>query len=195
MQRNRLKLIIIFAVFLGPLAAAFVWYYGLGAALAPHSRTNHAHLLTPSVVVAEFTNPGANLGAQVNRQALKQKWHVIHVLTETCDTACRQALYHTRQARLALGKDANRVRRIFISPSHAMLTRLATDHPDSLRLLAAANGLEKQLNVIIQTGRRDANDAFLIDPLGNIMMRIPAELAPRLLLKDLKHLLRVSRVG
>ena len=38
-------------------------------------------------------------------------------------------------------------------------------------------------------------DAVLIDPLGNLMMVVPLDLDPRLLLKDLKKLLKLSRIG
>lgn len=199
MNHSQLKLVIVLAVFLGPLLASFVWYYGLDAALAPQSRTNHATLLTPPITVTAFTNPNINpkagIGTQVNLPILKQKWNVIHVLTETCGPACQQSLYHSRQARLALGKDASRVQRVLISPNREVLTRLASLHPDSLCLLESQNGIEKQLQPILQNHRLGDHTALLVDPLGNVMMFIPSELDPRLLLKDLKHLLRVSRIG
>jgi len=39
------------------------------------------------------------------------------------------------------------------------------------------------------------NAIYLVDPLGNLMMRFPPDLEPKSLLKDLKHLLKVSRIG
>ena len=40
------------------------------------------------------------------------------------------------------------------------------------------------------------NDAiYLIDPFGNLMMRFSPELSPKSMLKDVKHLLKVSRIG
>ena len=39
------------------------------------------------------------------------------------------------------------------------------------------------------------NAIYLIDPFGNIMLRFPPDLKPNSMLKDIKHLLKVSRIG
>lgn len=203
MNRGRLKLAVIFAVFLGPLLAAFGWYYGLGGAAATRATTNHAPLISPPVALRAFSNPAAgdaggtpfDLGAPFDLNALKRRWHVVHLLPDPCAASCRRALYNTRQARLALGRDAPRVRRILLGASRAQLAPLAADHPDSTRLLEAADGLENQLAPIRRRHNLGAADALLIDPLGNVMMAIPAALDPRDLLKDLKKLMKLSRIG
>ncbi|MDD9884319.1 MAG: hypothetical protein OXU62_07290 [Gammaproteobacteria bacterium] len=203
MNRGRLKLALIFAAFLGPLLAAFAWYYGGGDAAATRATTNHAPLLAPPLALRGFANPAADGGdggdgaqfAQFNLDALKRRWTVVHLLPESCAAECRAALYNTRQARLALGRDAPRVRRVFIAAGRAQLASLAAAHPDATRLLRAANGLENQLIPLRRRRNLNPADALLIDPLGNVMLVIPATLDPRLLLKDLKKLLKLSRVG
>jgi len=206
MNRGRLKLALIFAAFLGPLLAAFAWYYGGGDAPATRATTNHAPLLAPPLALRGFANPaadggdGADAGASApafafNLDALKRRWTVVHLLPESCAAGCRAALYNTRQARLALGRDAPRVRRVFIAAGRAQLASLAAAHPDATRLLRAANGLENQLIPLRRRRNLNPADALLIDPLGNVMLVIPATLDPRLLLKDLKKLLKLSRVG
>ena len=197
MKRGRSKLLIIFAVFLGPLLGAFVWYYGFSGAFAPRGATNHAPLVSPVIPLAPFSNPGLDGldGVPFTAESLKHRWNVVHLLAAHCDEACQQALYHTRQTRLALGKDANRLQRILLSPSRDLLKRLAAAHPDAIRLLLSETGLENQLAPIAKRRNLGANDALLIDPLGNLMMMLPANLAPALLLKDLKHLLKISRIG
>jgi len=195
MNRGRLKLTVIFAVFLGPLLAAFGWYYGLGGAAATRATTNHAPLISPPLALAAFSNPAADGGAPFNLDSLKRRWTVVHLLPASCATRCLQALYNTRQARLALGRDAPRVRRIVLGTGRAQLAPLAADHPDSTRLLYAEGGLEEQLAPIRRRRDLGAADALLIDPLGNVMMAIPAALDPRLLLKDLKKLMKLSRIG
>ncbi|MGR3913234.1 MAG: hypothetical protein OD918_01705 [Gammaproteobacteria bacterium] len=192
----RIKLVILFAAFLGPLLASFVWYYALDASRAPRARANHAPLVSPAIALTHFSNATAD-GAHFDRAMLLHKWNLLHMLPARCDSNCEKALYHTRQTRLALGRNAPRLRRILLSPSRALLDRLAAAHPDALRILQARHGggIEKQLAPIVQSHARGGNDALLIDPLGNVMMRIPAGIDPRLLLKDLKKLLRLSRVG
>lgn len=194
MNRGRLKLVIIFAAFLAPLLASFIWYYGFGGAFAPRAGGNHAPLLSPPAALTAFANR-ADDGEKFDLNALKRRWSVVHLLAGDCAEDCRQSLYNTRQARLALGKDAPRLRRILLAADRRLLQELATPHPDTTRLLPADNGLETQLAPLIRQHRLAPNDALLIDPLGNIMMTIPATLDPALLLKDLKKLLKLSRIG
>lgn len=199
MSRGRLKLVIIFAVFLGPLLAAFLWYYGLGGAHALRATTNHAPLISPVIPLQAFSNARID-GARFTRDSLTHRWSVIHTLAEHCDRRCEKSLYHTRQTRLALGRDTSRVQRILLSPNHDLLNRLATNHPDAIRLLSGAlnpppGGLEHQLRPVRSRHNLGAGDALLVDPLGNLMMIIPAKLDPGLLLKDWKRLLRLSRIG
>ena len=197
MNRARLKLILILAAFLGPLLAAFLWYYGLGAASAPREMSNHAPLLQPPIPLTPFTNPRADGSANFALTDLKGKWSILHPLTHHCTATCQQSLYHTRQTRLALGRRANRIRRILISPNRDLLNSLAAEHPDAVRLLHTGDGtgLAGQLIPLRERGRIGEDDAVLVDPLGNVMMVVPEELDPRLLLKDLKKLLKLSRIG
>ena len=148
MKRGRLKLVVIFAVFLGPLLAAFVWYYGLGGVFALRGSTNNAPLISPVIALKPFSNAEIN-GAPFTAESLKHRWSVIHTVAERCDRHCEKSLYNTRQTRLALGKDANRLRRILLGPNREVLNRLAADHPDAVRLLESGDdsrsGLENQL--------------------------------------------------
>jgi hypothetical protein len=41
----------------------------------------------------------------------------------------------------------------------------------------------------------DRAHIYLVDPLGNVMMRFPAGAEPRRMLKDLDRLLKASQVG
>lgn len=204
MRHHRVKLAIVFAMFLAPLVGAFVWYYGLGAAKVAEGRANHGRLLAPAVALRAFTNFGAESAAPIGLEGLQGKWSVVHILRGDCDEGCLRVLYHSRQVRIALGRNANRVRRVFIGGNRGQLMGLAGEHSDALRWLVGEDGVEKQLWEILwmegeegEEGRQDGVgvDTLLVDPLGNVMMIIPSGLEPRLLLKDLKHLLRVSRIG
>ncbi len=201
MNHSRIKLVIIFAMFLGPLLAAFVWYYGFGGAFAPRAGANHASLIAPLIPLHAFSNTTMD-GAPFTIQSLKHRWSIIHRLPAQCARPCEKSLYNTRQTRLAMGKDANRIQRIVLSPNQALLNRIQNDHPDAIRLEQSAadsssdaHRLENQLAPLIQRHNIGVHDALLVDPLGNLMMIIPADLAPGLLLKDLKRLLKFSRIG
>ena len=149
---SRGKLIAVSALFLGPLIAALVWYYGLNAGNAPLGEANHAPLITPPVPLENFENP-IYAGGSVSGTGLPRKWRIVHILGDGCGEACGKALYNTRQVRLAVGKDAGRVQRLIVAGSMQVAQEIADNHPD-----AALPG----------TGRKRHRDA---DPAGETALR------------------------
>lgn len=52
------------------------------------------------------------------------------------------------------------------------------------------------VSVVDTTGIQNAVDAiWIVDPLGNVVLRFDPEINPTLILKDLKKLLKLSKVG
>ncbi len=191
---SRLKLVLVISVFLGPLLASFIWYYGLDASRAPAGQSNHAPLIQPAVPLEAFEN--MRYGQHpVNLESLKKFWTVVHLVKQPCGDTCRKSIYNTRQTRIAVGKDGNRIQRYLILQDRDLLDRLQSEHGDANFLIESDQGLENQIRSLFSKNGIGADDAILIDPLGNAMMVIPANLDPRLLLKDLKKLLKISRIG
>ena len=197
--RSRLKLICIFSLFLGPLLVAFFWYYGLGAILLPKGKSNHAPLINPVVTLTPFENSLFNHGrissGRISLESLKHKWTIVHLLNSNCEAQCQKSLYNTRQTRIALGKDAARVQRYVVINDSVLANEIQQRHADVVLVNQSGEGLQKQLQRIIEQHNISSDDALLVDPVGNVMMVIPVDLDPRLLLKDLKKLLKVSRIG
>ncbi len=191
---SRLKLILVISVFLGPLLASFIWYYGFDASQAPAGQSNHAPLIQPAIPLATFENRTHDQ-QPADLESLGKFWTVVHLVRQPCGDACRKSLYNTRQTRLAVGKDGNRIQRYLIVPGPNLLEPLQSEHGDARFLMESDQGLENQLRAIFSENGIGEDDAILIDPLGNVMMVIPADLEPRLLLKDLKKLLKISRIG
>ncbi len=191
---SRLKLVLVISVFLGPMLAAFIWYYGFDASQAPAGKSNHALLIQPAVPLGAFENMRYGQDP-VNQDSLKRFWTVVHLVKQPCDEVCQKSIYNTRQTRIAVGKDSGRVQRYLILQNRDLLDWLQTRHGDASFLIDSGQGLEDQIRSIVRKNSLGANDAILIDPLGNAMMAIPADLDPRLFLKDLKKLLKVSRIG
>ncbi len=191
---SRLKLILVISVFLGPLLASFIWYYGFDASQAPAGQSNHAPLVQPAVPLEAFENMRYEQHP-ANLESLKKFWTVVHLVRQPCGDVCRKSLYNTRQTRIAAGKDGNRIQRYLILEDPDLLNGLRNEHADASFLIDSGQGLEKQVRSIFKENGISGGDAILIDPLGNAMMVIPADLDPRLLLKDLKKLLKISRIG
>lgn len=190
---SRTKAAILAMLFLGPLLGAFIWYYGLGARLIP-GQINNAPLVDPPVTLSEFQNSEYE-GTTVTLSDLRRKWTIIHIIDGRCDQACQTFLYNTRQVRLAVGKDAHRISRMILLESADAVQSIRQEHPDAWLIMVADNGIEEQLLPIIEQFDQSSNRALLIDPLGNVMMAIPDDLSPKLMLKDFKKLLKLSRIG
>ena len=201
---SRIKLILIILLFAGPLFVAFLSYYGNGLDFSFRGQSNNAPLVTPAVALEDFSNETL-AGERANRDTLGRKWTIVHVVSGQCDDACKQALYQTRQTRLAVGKDIKRIQRYIVvrewdavgssADPNSLVGQIQTNHPDALVLKASESGIENQVAAQLAVLESGKYDAVLIDPLGNLMMIVPLDLDPRLLLKDLKKLLKLSRIG
>lgn len=183
-RKSRLQLALIALVFLGPLAIA-AWLYSQGR--APSGHTNHGDLLEP------FVNVGDDLSAIRSGAAGRSHWLLIYSEAGSCNETCRDALYTTRQVRLMLGKEMNRVRRVFLHGGSLPDTVfLAEEHPG---LITTEDG---RLNSLLQNKRPAGSPTggyFLIDPHGNLVMYFRPDLDPSDIVDDMKHLLRLSRIG
>lgn len=185
-KRSRLQLALIAVVFLGPLVAA-AWLYNQGESHTPSGRTNHGELLEPFVSVSDHLSALAVAGQQ------GRSWLLIYANDARCDDPCRRMLYTYRQVRLMLGKEMDRVRRVFLHgdslPDTVFLTK---EHPGLITI--EDSSLSRLLNNK-RPAELPAGGYFLIDPLGNLVMYFQPDLDPAKMVDDIKHLLRLSRIG
>ena len=116
-------------------------------------------------------------------------------MTGDCsDQPCQRSLYYSRQVRLAMGKDAQRVKRVLLQERpHVFDARFLAAHPDLL--VAVGPDLIRQIRSAVAGMAPLERPIYVVDPLLNLMMRFPADLDPHLTIKDLKKLLKVSQVG
>ncbi len=184
---------ILIMLFLGPLFGAFLWYYGLNAKLIP-DQINNSPLVDPPITLEEFANPKHG-DVPFTLADLKRKWTIVHIVGEACNEGCETFLYNTRQVRLATGRDAHRIARLIMIEDFESVDWFQLEHPDAILVMDTEKGIEDQLQAVFKTLEPGSKHALLIDPLGNVMMAIPSDLPPKLLLKDLKKLLKLSRIG
>jgi cytochrome oxidase Cu insertion factor (SCO1/SenC/PrrC family) len=196
-KKSRLKIIAVFSIFLGPLLLAFVWLQLVknDASLGTSSK---GQLISPAVPITAFNLKEPMVG-EFTAESLTKVWSMVYLLNGTCTQVCEQNLYHMRQIRLSLVQNMDRVQRVLVtSEEHVLAAALLEQHIGLRAVTGNTDELEALANQISEaesslTASQDA--LYLIDPLGNIMMRFPADLNPKLILKDIKHLLKVSRIG
>jgi cytochrome oxidase Cu insertion factor (SCO1/SenC/PrrC family) len=178
-------------LFVLPLAIAFFTYYG--TAWRPAGHVNHGTLISPARPLPAVALPQVSLGAPA-ATPWRGKWSLVYVGDGACDSACRQALYLMRQTRLALNTDMTRIARVFLVSGGCCAGEfLAREHAGLIVLDASTADGQVLLREFPASER--AHTLFIVDPLGNLMMRYDARENPRGLLEDLKKLLRLSQIG
>ena len=126
--------------------------------------------------------------------ALQGQWLLLGVSDPVCGDACMRRLYLQRQLRETLGREKARVDKVWLIPDDAaprpeVLQALAPgDSTTVLRTTTA--GLAQWLTPA--SGRRLDEHLYLVDPMGQWMMRTPVDPDPAKLKKDIERLLRAS---
>ncbi|MFQ5661272.1 MAG: SCO family protein [Gammaproteobacteria bacterium] len=136
----------------------------------------------------------------IKDQKLYGKWSLMYLHKGgDCSRECAQNLYRMRQLWLATGKFAHRVQRVMIifGPNTAVLSaRQLKQYRGQLLLLGdIQDNLLDTFKLSDDDQPLNAGRLYLVDPLGNLMMSYPPATDPRGIIKDLKRLLRYSRIG
>lgn len=189
-RRGRRVLLLLAALFLLPVAVAFTLYYG--NVWRPEGSASKGELISPArpLQVAGLRHPD---GTPIDGELLMGKWSLIYIGDGACDDACRQALVFGRQSRLALNNEMTRVQRVFLATGHCCAgDYFATEHPGLAALDASAPEAQA---LLAQFPGEQARSLYIVDPLGNLMMRHDADQTTKGLLSDLKKLLKLSHIG
>jgi hypothetical protein len=193
-RRQRRVLIGLALLFFAPLALAFYLYYGHGA-WHPGARVNTGELVQPPRPLPALPLPLWGAGS-TPANFLKGKWTFLYVAHGACAQVCRSNLYETRQVRVALDRDMNRVQRVFIAAEDCCdLKALREQHPD-LTTVRSGSEVAPLLAIVNQGGAANTEDRiYIVDPLGNLMMSYAPNARPKGMLEDMKRLLRLSSIG
>ncbi len=185
-RSGRIKMLLVLLVCAAPIIASYVSYYFL----RPDGRTNYGVLLE---VKPLSTAPLALLdGKPFAMSEFKGKWVLVTVDGGACSEACIKKLYAMRQVRLAAGKEKDRVERAWLVNDSAALSTMTMREYDGTRMLRAEGAaVLKELPAL----QRLEDHIYLIDPLGNLVLRFPRDADPARMKKDLDRLLKYSRIG
>jgi len=122
---------------------------------------------------------------------LRGKWVLLTVDSGKCDEQCRKKLYYMRQVRLVQNKEMNRIERLWlIDDDEAPDPQIFKEYKDSWFVKAK----NSEILGAIPAKVSQHDHIYLIDPMGNLMMRFPKDPDPAKMVKDLKRLLQVSQM-
>jgi hypothetical protein len=138
-------------------------------------------------------------GTPFDLRSLAGKWIMLTVDGGACPEECAKKLFIMRQTHASTGKEADRVERVWLvsdrEPLHTEVIRaydgmrmLRADPAQLARFLALPAGSTDPLQAVEQ-------HIWMIDPIGNQMMRFPENPDPARLRKDLGKLLYASKIG
>lgn len=188
-RMGRIKMLLVWAVCAAPVVASYFMYY----VVRPEGRTNHGSLIQPVQAMPDAAAlPLRSLqGAPVLPASLKGQWLLVSVAGGACDDACEKKLYLQRQLRESLGRDKDRIDRVWLVNDEAPVRDALLPALQQATVLRVPQAdLARWLQP--EAGRALPDHVYLIDPRGDWMMRFPVDLNFNKAKRDLTRLLKAS---
>ncbi|WP_343044146.1 cytochrome C oxidase subunit I [Undibacterium seohonense] len=187
---GRWKLLAVLAVCASPMIASYFTYY----VIKPGAKNNYGALIDPR----QYPMPTLQLqdqdGKVVELSSLKGKWLMLQIDDASCADNCQRKLLEMRQLRLAQGKGMDRIERVWlITDALPIAEQLKPGIAGTHLLRSDKSKLEKWLPT--ENGTTLQDHIYVVDPLGNLMMRYPKDADPNKIKKDLIKLLKASAIG
>ena len=178
-KSSRNKMLVLFAIAFFPIFIAYAAFFFVPQWI-PSGTTNQGELIQPPI----------NGGDISQTLTAYDTWVLVQPVSSVCDEDCAQMLYLSRQVVKGLGKDSERVMRVIVSEaplSQDFRALIDEEHSDV--------GMIRADTSLLSGDSRTTPALFLMDPNANIMMVYGLDEAGKPMMKDLKHLLRVSNIG
>jgi hypothetical protein len=187
-RRQRIKLLLLFAACASPVIASYLMFY----VFMPSGRTNYGDLVEPRQ--APTLQMVSVEGEPATLQSLRGRWLLLHVDAGECTAACVEKLFAIRQLRAMTGKERTRIEPVWLVTDQAAVDPRLLEAYGGMRMLRVdRDALAAWLPP--RDGARIEDHLFMVDPLGNVMMRFERDGEPRRIHKDIGRLLKASRIG
>ncbi len=193
-KRNPYTVWFVILAFITPVVLAYTVFFFVDI----KSFVNHGEILNPIVHISRFELKNNN-DEIIPETELTYKWRIISFLQKECDAQCEKRLYDSRQIHTSLGKNQHRLMRMFVhlqDADESLSKLIAIRHADVIHVNGETNVIIKALGDNI---RHDAgilnNETYIMDPMGNVMMRFTQDQPNKDFLYDLKKLLKASQIG
>jgi hypothetical protein len=186
---GRWKMLLVLLMCAAPVIASYFTYF----VIRPEGRTNYSTLILPT-----RSMPALGLstldGAPVVAATLRGQWLLVVVAPSSCDEACQKRLFVQRQLREMLGRERDRLDKVWLvtdggevsAPLRAAMQAGVPTEVLRVDAVALAQWLQPE------AGRALAEHLYVVDPMGEWMMRVPADAEPARVKRDLDKLLRAS---
>jgi len=185
-KSNRRKLVLLLVLLFSPVVISYTLFFmGYRPGSVNYGDLVEIEKLTGSAGVIQDTNK------ILRTKDLHGKWVMLTIDSGNCGEACQLKLYYMRQVRTMQNKEMNRIERLWlIDDNEKVDPELLKNYEGTLFVNARDSELLQQ----IPTRESRRKHIYLIDPMGNLMMRFPENLEPRKMSDDIKRLLHVSQM-
>ena len=189
-RKGRLKMLLVLLVCASPVIASYFTYF----VIRPEGRTNYSALILPTRSLPADLNLRTLDGTPVLPRSLHGQWLLMAVGPAACDAACEKRLFMQRQLREMLGRERDRLDKVWVVTDDQPLTpqlREALGGAVPVTVLRAdAAAMARWLEP--EAGKRIDEHLYVVDPMGEWMMRAPVNPEPSRLKRDLDKVLRAS---
>jgi len=190
-ERKNTTLWILLGSFIVPMVVAYLYFF-----FGDRPSVSSNGVLINPVVDIETLGLSDESGSLLDRDALTPKWRIYTFVDSNCDADCQQKLFNMRQINVALGKNRQRLQHVIVhltSPDSDFAQLIESEHQQAIKLFAKDESIKALANNPAENTNQQT--IYLVDPLGNIMMKFSADLTAKLILKDINKLLKISRIG
>ncbi len=185
-SRSRLKLILMMLVILSPVVISSFLHR---SNFRPDHTVNYGELLEVKPLQGEATNLMDNTIFRIRQ--LRDTWNLLIIDSGKCEEYCQEKLYTIRQVRLAQHVDKDKIQRVWLINNDIKPDQETIDKYKGTRLvLAGGRDLLKEF----PTENTQEDHIYVVDPMGNLMMRYPRNADPKKIVGDLKRLLKLSHL-
>ena len=181
-KRGRRMFLFMFVLFFGPflmaaLAKNFGWFTNT-------STVNYGTLVSPTTQLADTEFLLQNKDGTIT---LRDKWSLLFFVPAECDQKCLRGVRELEAIHLLLNRDIQRVQLLTINNAGVDLGVYTKE----LAAGEALNALQEDFTQAQQT----LLGSYLIDPKGFLVLAYPPNADGKKMQKDLKRLLKYSRIG
>lgn len=188
---GRVKMLLVLLVCAAPVIASYLTYF----VIRPDGRTsNYGSLIQPSRSLPEALALRTLDGTAVPARSLKGQWLLVSVGPAACGDACEKRLFMQRQLREMLGRERERLDKVWLLTDEQPLApalRQALEAKPAFTLLRAEQPAVAAW-LAPEAGHALEDHLYVVDPMGEWMLRMPANAEPARVKRDLERLLRAS---
>ena len=167
------------SIFLLPIGLGTLFFY-LNPSYFSQNTVNYGELISP-VIVTEKSD------IELLGDAILDGISTFAYVTDSCDALCDKAVEDIKTIRTLINMDMRRIQRVLIAKDGS---RPSQEDESLIHARIKNEELSAKLAIFPK------NSIFLIDPIGNFMLYYnPIDINVKFVLKDLKRLLKYSRIG